>query len=707
MPRRLCAYRFCTCACRAWSICRRWRAGSFRAAPPAQPKKPRCVPGPFLHLQDPAAARARDVSGARGAGGAQRVAPHEGGSLVAAWGSCARAKAKRASLGPSAAASAAAARVPDARWAPASPPRSPISAVYYATFLVHFSSLTLTRPLAEPALLPRASEKMSGCAPECLSAAPCGNGHPCPFAARARCLPAALRAQRTCALASHHLRPHRMAHRSPVLGGSIRCGSASYGGSVLSLATLVLLLATPAQCVAPTGGVCPTGYALTALDSSQLCQTFECNGQNDAYYNLTCGVLGDLYYATNAVWSFGTAALTSGTAPDLCSNPSIGSCSSGAMTNLVVTAQFTGGTIPASLGLLTRLTYVSLDSNQLTGTIPSSLASLTALTTLDLRGNALSGALSPALYLLCVPTATNCLFRLPGNTLLTLPSLGAVISAVAGTTSLSSLSITRTFSLAWLPGTLPASIGSLTALTYLSLSNGQLNGTIPASLGGLTALTWLDLSSNQLSGPIPATLPPSCTNMFLNGNNLTGSIPLALLATLLSGATRNWNFACPGLTSDFSVLASLPASTTRVQTGGTVAGVSWNAGGLPDLTSLSIVSSPLNGTVPAFLASMSALSVINLAGNSLSGTIPPALLQKCMAMYSLGTCDFSLQTGAGLSLPPSAGGGSSDFAGLQLSITNLQATVAAQAPLLASLAATVAALSVNISQAAQTCSAAV
>ena len=55
-----------------------------------------------------------------------------------------------------------------------------------------------------------------------------------------------------------------------------------------------------------------------------------------------------------------------------------------------------------------------------------------------------------------------------------------------------------------LTGTIPASLGSLSALTDLQLHDNSLTGTVPASLGSLSALTVLLLYDNSLTGELPA-----------------------------------------------------------------------------------------------------------------------------------------------------------------------------------------------------------
>ena len=81
-----------------------------------------------------------------------------------------------------------------------------------------------------------------------------------------------------------------------------------------------------------------------------------------------------------------------------------------------------------------------------------------------------------------------------------------------------------------MPGTIPANISKLTALTNLNLRNNQLTGTIPTELGGLSALTSLNLSNNSLSGSIPSQLGNLSQLQYLRlfANNLTGQIPSQL-----------------------------------------------------------------------------------------------------------------------------------------------------------------------------------
>ena len=100
------------------------------------------------------------------------------------------------------------------------------------------------------------------------------------------------------------------------------------------------------------------------------------------------------------------------------------------------------GEIPASLGNLSKLTWLELDGLGLTGEIPPSLGNLLLLDYLDLSDNALSGQI-------------------------------------------------------------PETLGNLSALEILYLDENQLTGTPPASLSQLSLLRLLFLRNNQLRGEVP------------------------------------------------------------------------------------------------------------------------------------------------------------------------------------------------------------
>ncbi|XJO77449.1 hypothetical protein BDV3_002027 [Batrachochytrium dendrobatidis] len=78
-----------------------------------------------------------------------------------------------------------------------------------------------------------------------------------------------------------------------------------------------------------------------------------------------------------------------------------------------------------------------------------------------------------------------------------------------------------------LNGHIPSTIGNLTSITRLDLTNNELSGSIPESIGNLHQLKHLDLSCNKLSGSITPSLFNLVQLEFLNlsTNSLSGVIP--------------------------------------------------------------------------------------------------------------------------------------------------------------------------------------
>ena len=79
-----------------------------------------------------------------------------------------------------------------------------------------------------------------------------------------------------------------------------------------------------------------------------------------------------------------------------------------------------------------------------------------------------------------------------------------------------------------LTGSLPATFGALSQLTYLDAHVNSLTGTLPpAALANLTSLVWLDLRYNAISGPLPPQVGymSSLTGLLLQSNLLASTIP--------------------------------------------------------------------------------------------------------------------------------------------------------------------------------------
>ena len=175
-----------------------------------------------------------------------------------------------------------------------------------------------------------------------------------------------------------------------------------------------------------------------------------------------------------------------------------------------------------------------------------------------------------------------------------------------------------------LVGILPPELGQLTNLTTLGLrSNPELTGTIPPELGGLDRLDELFLDNNSLTGPVPPELGElgRLRTLWLSGNELTGAIPrelgdlgslraLGLGSNLLTGSI-------PPELGDLSSLSNLELAGNKLE--GSIPAALGRARGLVYLT---LGDNELGGPIPPEITSPPFLQVLGLAENDLTGTLP-------------------------------------------------------------------------------------
>ncbi|KAJ6960351.1 protein NSP-INTERACTING KINASE 1-like isoform X1 [Populus alba x Populus x berolinensis] len=161
-----------------------------------------------------------------------------------------------------------------------------------------------------------------------------------------------------------------------------------------------------------------------------------------------------------------------GDAVDPCSWTMVTCSSESLVIGLGTPSQNLSGTLSPTIGNLTNLQTVLLQSNNITGPIPAEIGKLSKLHTLDLSNN-------------------------------------------------------------FFTGKIPSSLGHLRNLEYMRLNNNSLSGEFPMSLANMTQLVLLDLSFNNLSGPVPRF--PTKT-FSISGNPLicpTGSEPECYGTTLM------------------------------------------------------------------------------------------------------------------------------------------------------------------------------
>ncbi|CAL5322649.1 unnamed protein product [Camellia sinensis] len=148
-------------------------------------------------------------------------------------------------------------------------------------------------------------------------------------------------------------------------------------------------------------------------------------------------------------------------------------------------------------------------------------------------------------------------------------------------------------------GNIPSSLGNLSSLITLDLSQNSLHGSIPPRLGGCKNLLSLNLAHNKLSGPIPQLVIglSSLSHSDLSENYLTSSLPVEV------ENLKNLGY----LSVSNDMLSSEIPSTL---------------GSCVMLETLYMDGNFFQGTIPSTLASLRGIQFLDLSRNNLSGRIP-------------------------------------------------------------------------------------
>lgn len=139
---------------------------------------------------------------------------------------------------------------------------------------------------------------------------------------------------------------------------------------------------------------------------------------------------------------------------------------------------------------------------------------------------------------------------------------------------------------------------NLTRLRVLSLSRNSFSGWIPSSLASLSALEEVYLDGNRFEGPVPSLGGlKNLTRLELQDNSFSGEFPeLGGLASLRFVDASNNAFSG-------EMRASLPSS----------------------LVELVARNNIIEGNIPAGIAGLSSLQVLDLSHNRLTGSVPASL----------------------------------------------------------------------------------
>ncbi|GMQ06700.1 hypothetical protein CsSME_00051177 [Camellia sinensis var. sinensis] len=248
---------------------------------------------------------------------------------------------------------------------------------------------------------------------------------------------------------------------------------------------------------------------------------------------------------------------------------------------------------------LTQLQELVLSGVNISSVVPMSFTNMSSLTYLDLTSTGLHGKLPDSI------------FHLPNLQILYLEENYDLTGNLPKVNRSSSSSLQQLYlGYSGFSGELPYSIGYLTSLTSLDLSNCKFSRFIPESLGNLTQITDIYLGGNSFNGQIPFTL--SNLNQLISLANLTKLAMLDISSNELMGP----------IPSNISGLNNLQALFLRNNSlNGTIPYWLLN---LPSLTDLYLGSNRLTGQIPEF-QHKSKLMHIDLSQNELRGPIPQSI----------------------------------------------------------------------------------
>ncbi|WP_158862014.1 leucine-rich repeat domain-containing protein [Maribellus comscasis] len=257
------------------------------------------------------------------------------------------------------------------------------------------------------------------------------------------------------------------------------------------------------------------------------------------------------------------------------------------------------GTIPSSIGDLTELKYLDLQSlkDSVYGGMPNEMGNLTKLEHLALN----------------IRTEMN------------------IPSYICTFNNLEVLKLGSNFT-----GNIPTELGNLVKLQKLYLSGNNLESNIPSELGNLTNLDILYLSSNNLEGNIPPELGNlnRLSWLMLNDNNIGGTIPpeLGNLDSLswFNLYNNNLEGTIPPELGNLSKLDRLNLHDNNLS-----GAIPPELGNLASMTKLYLHNNNLEGTIPSQLGNLANLNYLYLNNNNLESPIPAELgnLSKLQNVY--------------------------------------------------------------------------
>ncbi|KAL3678743.1 hypothetical protein R1sor_021699 [Riccia sorocarpa] len=331
------------------------------------------------------------------------------------------------------------------------------------------------------------------------------------------------------------------------------------------------------------------------------------------------------------------------------------------------------GTVSPSLGRLQKLEWLALASNQLVGTlpleltnswcklkfsgsIPSELGQLWRLSYLDVAFNALSGPIPPELAechqleVLVLSSRNACVSvgnDLRGCTLRGKVGIGEGENNRFEGPLPSTLGSLPRLRVLWAPnaglvGPFPRYGGACSSLEVINLSQNALAGDLPGDLSNCSRLVYLDVSSNQLTGKFPSKVAVQCMVVFnVSRNMLSGELSEVSYHQCLEPQPWKGYFS-PSIRSSLlrdSLISESFFSVSLVNSRPPA-----NGGRPPRRHRVEIIHdwsfNRFTGWVPPSalgkgLKKRDALYLFSIAGNQLTGGLPPQMFEVCKEVGAL------------------------------------------------------------------------
>ncbi|KAI5075924.1 hypothetical protein GOP47_0010000 [Adiantum capillus-veneris] len=279
------------------------------------------------------------------------------------------------------------------------------------------------------------------------------------------------------------------------------------------------------------------------------------------------------------------------------------------------------GSLPSGLGQISRLKTLNVAHNNLQGTIPQEISSCRNLEVLNLSGNRLSGAI-PTFFehmpsLRVVALSSNQLFG-------TIP-----IELTSNCGRLEHLHLEDNY----LFGKIPKGFGNCCHLQSLLLASNVLSGTIPPDIGQLQELQVLDVSRNSLGGNIPYELA-NCSHLLILV--LTNNLPFCqtLPSVSVEGASSYQKGEYNYFSSIPTPVMALPNLRLLWAPGAAVWGGTLSSRWGSSLEVLNLASNSLTGSIPEELVQCKRLLYLDLSNNKLEGSLP-SIPVHCLVVFNV------------------------------------------------------------------------